>query len=148
MSREHNLQLARRWFEEMWSKPDPAVADEIVDPDYDPDWIHIDARGPAQIKHEIRYFRSIFPDLVYEIVDAVPLEDRVWVRYRGRATHLGTGWGFEPTGKRVEFGGVTIFTINAEGRIADQWGAYNLYDIFADLGALPPFHDLSEHIVG
>ena len=64
-----NLELAKRWFEELWSKPDLDVADEIVDPDYAPDWIRMGAKGPEQVKHEIRYFRSIFPDLKYEIVD-------------------------------------------------------------------------------
>ena len=81
MSTERNLELARRWFGELWSKPDLDVADIIVDPDYAPDWIHIDAKGPEQVKHEIRYFRSIYPDLRYEIVDVVPTDDRVWVRY-------------------------------------------------------------------
>ena len=79
------------------------VADEIVDPGYAPDWVQIDAKGPEQIKHEIRYFRSIFSDLKYEIVDAVSQTDRVWVRYRGSGTREGNGWGFEATGKQVEF---------------------------------------------
>ena len=148
MSQDRNLQLANRWFKELWSKPDLDVADEIVDPDYAPDWIQIDAKGPEQVKHEIRYFQSIFPDLKYEIVDAVSQADRVWVRYRGSGTREGNGWGFEATGKRVEFEGVTILFTNAEGKIVDQWGAFCLYDIFADLGVAPPFWELSKHLGG
>jgi hypothetical protein len=146
MSKERNLQIAKRWFEDMWSVPELSVADEIVDPDYAPDWIQIDAKGPAQIKHEIRYFRSIMPDLRYEIIDAVAQTDRVWVRYRGRGTHEGTGWGFAPTGKEVTFEGATILYISPAGKVMDQWGAFCLYDIFADLGALPPFWELSTRL--
>ena len=71
MDIERNKVIARRWFEEMWNKPDLEVADEIIDPNYDPEWVQIPAKGPDQVKHEIRYFRSVFPDLVYEIVDMV-----------------------------------------------------------------------------
>ena len=89
---ERNLGVARLWFEQVWSKPDPDLADEIVDAGYAPEWIHMPKTGPAQVKHELRYFRSVFPDLVYEVVDAVAVagavagawEDKVWVRYRGR----------------------------------------------------------------
>ena len=69
------------------------VADEIVAKDYDPEWIHIDAVGPAQVKHEIRYFRSVFPDLKYDIVEINGEEDRVWIRYKARGTQKGTAWG-------------------------------------------------------
>lgn len=148
MSVEKNVELARRWFNDLWSKPDLAVADEIVAPDYAPDWIQIPAQGPAQVKHEIRYFRSVFPDLQYEIVDMVALADRVWVRYKGTGTQRGTAWGFEPTGRSVEFEGVTILYTSPEGKIVDQWGAFSMYDIFSDLGLVPPIWELSEYLEG
>ena len=146
MDKDRNLGLARRWFGELWSKADLTVADEIVDPKYAPDWIQIDARGPEQVKHEIRYFRSVFPDLDYEIVDIVAQADRVWIRYRGTGTQQGAAWGFEPTGKNVEFEGVTILYVSPEGKIIDRWGAFSLYDILAELGLVPPVWELSEHI--
>ena len=84
MSKQRNEDIGRRWYEEMWNKPDLDVADEIVDKDYDPDWVHIDAVGPAQIKHEIKYFRSVFPDLKYEIIDINGEGDKVWIRYKAK----------------------------------------------------------------
>jgi predicted ester cyclase len=144
MSKEKNAQLALRWFEELWSTGDLEVADEIVAPNYDPDWVQIDKKGPEQVKHEVRYFRSVFPDLVYEIVDVAPLDDRVWVRYKATGTHRGYAWGFDPTGKQASFEGATILYINAEGLISDRWGAFCFYDIFANLGLVPPFWELSK----
>lgn len=146
MSTERNLEVAKRWFEELWSKPDLDVADEIVDPDYDPDWIHIDAKGPDQVKHEIRYFRSVFPDLRYEIADAAASDDRVWIRYKGTGTQKGEAWGFAPTGKEVEFEGVTILYTDPAGRIVDRWGAFSFYDILAHLGLVPRLWELSEKL--
>jgi hypothetical protein len=147
MAVEKNEIIARRWFEEMWSEPDLNVADEIVHPDYAPDWVSIDAKGPAQIKHEIRYFRSAFPDLKYEIVDMVALEDRVWVRYRATATQDGPAWGFSPTGKQVTFEGATILYIDQNGKIVDRWGAFCFYDILTDLGLVPPFWELKDKLM-
>ncbi|KXH77335.1 MAG: hypothetical protein AM326_05205 [Candidatus Thorarchaeota archaeon SMTZ-45] len=146
MSNEKNEAIGRRWYEEMWSKPDLNLADEIVDMDYNPDWVHIDAVGPAQIKNEIKYFRSIFPDLKYEIVEINGQDDKVWIRYRGKGTQVGKAWGFEPTGKEVEFEGATILYINSEGKITDRWGAFCFYDILAGLDLVPPLWDLSKKL--
>ncbi|MHA1987904.1 MAG: ester cyclase [Promethearchaeota archaeon] len=145
MKKEESERIATLWFEDMWSKPDLSIADQIVGPDYNPIWIHIDKIGPDQIKHEIKYFRTIFPDLKYEIVEMKGEEKKVWIRYRCHATHLGGGWGFQPTRKEVEFEGVTILYLNSEGKVRDQWGAFCFYDILADLGLVPPFWELHKH---
>ena len=145
MKSEETERVGRRWFEDMWGKPDLNLADEIVDPNYNPSWIHIDAIGPAQVKHEIKYFRSIFPDLKCEIVEIKGEGDKVWIRYIGRATHKGKGWGFEPTNKLVEFEGATILYVNSKGKVIDRWGAFCFYDIFADLGVVPPFGELHKY---
>ncbi len=146
MSKERNEVIGRRWFEEMWSKPDLDLADELVDKDYDPEWVHIDAVGPAQIKHEIKYFRSIFPDLKYEIVEISGQDDKVWIRYKGKGTQNGNAWGFEPTSKEVGFEGATILYINSKGKVIDRWGAFCFYDILADLELVPQLWELSKRL--
>lgn len=146
MTGQQNVVTATRWYEEMWSKPDLDLADEIVDPDYAPDWIHIEARGPAQVKHEMRYFRSVFPDLKYEVVDSAGQGSKVWVRYQATGTQNGEAWGFEASGKRATFEGVTIFTFGANGKIIDRWGAFCFYDLLSDLGLVPPLWELSQHL--
>jgi hypothetical protein len=143
---EELMRLAQRWFIDLWSEGKLEVADEIVAPDYAPDWVQIDAIGPAQVKREVTYFRSIFPDLRYEIQDTAVTENRIWVRYLGRGTQLGNAWGFAPTGRVVTYDGATILTMNDAGQIADRWGAFCMYDILADLGLTPPYWELSEHL--
>lgn len=143
--KKRNEEIGRRWYEEMWSKPNLEVADELVDKDYNPEWVSIEAKGPEQIKHEIRYFRSVFPDLKYEIVDLIADDEKVWIRYKGSGTQKGNAWGFEPTEKRVEFEGATILYINSHGKIIDRWGAFCFYEILMDLDIVPPFWELSKH---
>lgn len=139
-----NVAVARRWFETLWSRANLQVADEIVDVDYAPDWIQIPKTGPEQVKHEILYFRSVSPDLVYEVVDAAAQGNQVWIRYRAQGTQRGEAWGFPASGKAATFEGVTIFTFTAEGQIIDRWGAFCFYDLLAELGLMPPFWELSE----
>ena len=144
MSEKRNLELARDWFERLWSEPNLDLADEIVDTNYAPKWIQIDKRGPDQVKHEVRYFRSVFPDLKYEIVDNAPQADQIWIRYKGIGTQKGKAWGFEATGKRIEFEGVTILYVNENGKIIDRGGAVCFYDILADIGLTPPLWELNQ----
>ena len=138
--------LAERWFIELWSEGKLEVANEIVAPNYAPEWVQIDAQGPAQVKREVKYFRSIFPDLRYELVDTAVTGDHIWVRYLGRGTQLGPAWGFPVSGREVTFDGATILTVNAAGQIVDRWGAFCMYDILADLGLAPPYWELSERL--
>lgn len=138
--------VVRRWYLDLWSKPDLDAADEIIAPDYKPEWVGIDKVGPALVKHEITYFRKAFPDLVYEIIDLAVQEDRVWVRYEATGTQTGAAWGFPATNRQVTFEGAAIFYMNAEGQIADQWGSFCFYDMLADLGLVPPFWELSEKL--
>ena len=146
MTEEISLAVARRWFIDLWSEGWLDVADEIIAPDYAPDWVQIPKKGPEQVKHEVRYFRGVFPDLQYTIVDSAVFPNKVWIRYRGVGTQKGTAWGFAPTNKQVEFEGVAIFTIDQNNQISDRWGAFCIYDIFADLGLTPPFWELSQLI--
>jgi hypothetical protein len=145
MASEDHERIAYLWYEVMWSEPNPSIADEIVDANYAPEWIHIDKRGPEQIKHEIKYFRSVFPDLKYEIVETAALADRIWIRYKAKGTQLGSAWGFAPTGKTVEFDGATILYIQ-NGKVVNRWGAFSFYDILTDLGLVPPLWELKNHL--
>jgi len=142
---EENKEIAHLWYEVMWSESSPEVAEQIVAPDYAPEWIHIDKKGPEQIKHEIKYFRSVFPDLKYTLTETASLSDRVWIRYKATGTQLGSAWGFPPTGKAIEFDGATILYIK-DGKVTDRWGAFSFYDILSDLGLVPPLWELNEHL--
>ncbi|MHA1673672.1 MAG: ester cyclase, partial [Promethearchaeota archaeon] len=95
-------EIAHSWFTEMWSEPNLALADQIVAPTYHPSWMSMEERGPALLKKEITYFRSIFPDLTYTIKASTQDGQRVWIWYHGKGTHLSEGWGLEPTGKKTE----------------------------------------------
>ncbi|MHA2249389.1 MAG: ester cyclase [Candidatus Kariarchaeaceae archaeon] len=140
---DRNERIARQWFEEMWSQPNFDLAKEIIDKNYDPSWVSITKKGPEQVIHEIRYFRSVFPDLKYQIIELSAEEQKVWVRYKATGTQQGNAWGFEPSNKTIEFEGAAILYINRGGKVIDRWGAYCFYDVLTDLELVPPLWELS-----
>ncbi len=146
MQPEKNRLIVVSWFEEMWSRPDFELADRIIHTEYAPDWVHIPKKGPEQVKHEIRYFRGMFPDLKYTVLDTAVEGDKVWVWYRGEGTHLGPGWGFEATGRTARFEGMGIFTFDGNGKVIDRKAVYSFYDIFTELGLAPPWWELKKYL--
>ena len=142
---DRNKEIARLWFEEMWSKPDYEIAKELIHPEFKPEWIGIPKKGPELVMHEIQYFRSAFHNLVYTVEDIIADEKKVWIRYTATMTHKGNAWGFEATNKETSIEGMAILEINEEGLVINQWGAFCLVDILVDLGLVPPFWELSKH---
>jgi predicted ester cyclase len=142
MSEKQNLERARQWFEAMWSTGDEALADALVHPDYAPDWVQMEERGPAQVKREMRYFRGVFPDLSYTVVDHAADGNKVWTRTLGRGTQAGAAWGFKSKGQTAEFETVNIFTFAANGQVIDRWAVFSMYDLFHQLGHVPPWWEL------
>jgi steroid delta-isomerase-like uncharacterized protein len=134
-----NKALARRWSEELWSKGNLAVADEIVAPDY----VRHDAgapmagRGPEEVKLRVSALRRMLPDLTIEIKDVVAEGDRVVLRYTGVATDRGGYMGHAPTGNVTRTPGMQIFRI-ADGRIAESWALRDDLGTLRQLGHLPP----------
>jgi len=146
MNIEENEHIGKLWFEDMWSKPDFEIAERIIAPNYKPDWIHIEAIGPALVKYEIKYFLSIFPDLNQSVLEIKGEKSKVWVRYKAHATHKGDWWGFKPTNKQIDFEAAAILYINEDGKVYDMWEAYCFYDILTDLGLVPSIYELHKYL--
>lgn len=140
-----NMKIGRLWFEEMWNKPDFDIAHELIHPDFKPEYIGIPKIGAELVIHEIKYFRSAFHNLEYKIKDIIANETKVWIYYTATAVHGGNTWGFEPTAKKVTFEGMSILEIDQDGKVINQWGAFCLFDLLAELELVPPFWELSKH---
>ena len=73
---EKNKALARRWSEELWSRGNLAVADEIIAADYvrhdpgDP----FPAHGPNDVKRIVTMLRTMLPDFLAAAEAGVTLD--------------------------------------------------------------------------
>ena len=135
---DHNKAIARRWSEELWSRGNLAVADEIIAPDYerhdpgDP----FPAKGPADVKRIVQMLRSMLPDFHIE-VDAIIAEgDFVVSRYTATATDTVGYLGMAPTGKSIRTQAIQIFRFS-NGKIVESWAARDDLGTLRQLGHLP-----------
>jgi steroid delta-isomerase-like uncharacterized protein len=136
VSVEQNKQVYRRWFEEVVSGGDLALADELLASNYA---LHFPgAPGPVDReghKQLVMMFRSAFPDWRESVEDVIAEGDKVVIRVTGRGTHEGEFQGIPPTGTQVTATGVGIGRIE-NGRIAEAWAAYDALGLMQQLGAI------------
>jgi predicted ester cyclase len=126
MSVEENKALVRREQDELWNQTgNLEAAEELFAPEQ-----------AEAAKQEASDFRRGFPDVVSTIEDLVAEGDRVAARWRARATHQGEYVGVPPTGKEVEFTGISVYRIEG-GRIAESWTVEDQVGLMRQIGAVP-----------
>ena len=128
MPTEENKASFRRYLKEVFNQGNLEVAEEIFDRyvSHQPDGSTFE-RGPEDVKRFVGEFRTAFPDLRISIDDQIAEGDKVVTRITLRGTHQGMFRGTAPTGKEVEFNGITIFRFSSEGKVVESWDSYDQF---------------------
>ena len=139
MSAEENKTVVRRIMEEVFSKGDLSVVDELVDDEY------VDATGGVHgpggkygrdgFKQIITGLRAAFPDLQASVDDLIAEGDKVMCRWTTRGTHQGPLGGISPTGKQVTVTGISVYRL-ANGKIAERWASWDTLGMMEQLGVV------------
>jgi steroid delta-isomerase-like uncharacterized protein len=133
-----NKAVIRRSHEEVWSKGNLAVVDELYAPNFvchlvvGPEW-----RGPEGVKQGVARHRRSFPDWNEHVEDIIAEGDKVVTRFTSSGTHKGELAGIAPTGKQVKISEIAIYRI-ADGKIVEQWGIPDLQGMQRQLGVVFP----------
>jgi len=133
-----NIELARKSHEEVWSKGNLAVADEIYSNEivrHSAD--RADIRGREAFKQFMLGTRGAFPDWKETVENVIASGDLVATKVTLRGTMTGPLRTFPPTGKRFELPCAVFYRI-AEGKIAEIWCYLDSATILRAIGALPP----------
>ncbi len=136
MSTEANKTLVRRWAEEILSKGDLNMIDELFAADYvdhtnPPDW----APGREGHKQIVALYHAAFPDFHYTIEHQVAEEDLVVVRGTYHGTQRGVFFGIPATGVSITTTGMHLFRI-AGGKIAEHWCNNDDLGVMRQLGVI------------
>ena len=135
---ERNKAAARRWSEELWSRGNLAVADEIIAANYvrhdpgDP----FPAHGPEDVKRIVTMLRTMLPDFKIEVEMIVAEGDMVVSRYTTTATDTVGYMGHPPTGKTIKTPAIQMFRF-ADGKIVESWAARDDLGTLRQLGLMP-----------
>ncbi len=132
-----NETVLHRWFEEVWNQGHEDAIDELAAEDFvihglqDPSGN--DVIGRETFKPFFRQLRAAFPDMHFEIEDALTDGDKAFVRCRVTARHSGPGVTPAPTNKRVDFTGMCVARVK-DGRISEGWNNFDLLTMYRQLG--------------
>lgn len=138
MSVENNKAIIRLQHEEVWSKGNLKLVDEIYASDFvchfivGPEW-----QGQEGIKQQVTEHRTSFPDWNEQIEDIIAEGDRVVTRWTAQGTHKGEFQGIPPTGKQIVIAEVAIYRI-ADNKIVEQWGFPDIQGLIRQLNTVPP----------
>ena len=136
MAKDQNIALHKRWGEEVASKGNVDVLDEILAADFvDHDPAPDQGPGIEGLKDFFRSFRTAFPDLEASVDEMVATDDHVTMRYTVRGTHRGEFMGVAPTGRKIEAPAMQLARIE-NGKVTERWGVTDQSKILEQIGAL------------
>ncbi len=136
MSVEQNVQLMRRWFQEVWNEGNTKTIYDLVAPDATATGELEDGsplRGPAEFEQFCKRIRGAFPDMKLIVEDAFGADDKVVVRWSATMTHKGDHLGMPATGKPVKMTGMTMVRIS-NGQVIQGWDNWDQSGMMRQLG--------------
>src|SRR5215211_1903763 len=93
-----NKALMRRIYQEMWNGAKPALAAELF-------------AQPEGVERFVTQFLLSFPDLQHKVEEMIAEGDQVAVRFSAQGTHSSQWLDFAPTGRPIQYTGVTLARI-------------------------------------
>ena len=129
--------IARQWFKEVWDEGKEDAIDRLMAPDGrvhgltgpgGPDMV-----GPAQFKPLFHTFREALGDLAIDIIQTVVQGELCATHCRVRGRHVGRALGGEPTGRPVDFEGITIVRVR-DGKLVEGWNVFDFLTMYQQMG--------------
>jgi steroid delta-isomerase-like uncharacterized protein len=137
MSLDDNKAIIRAYVETVWNGRQLDRADEVVAADFvDHAPLPGQAPGLEGVKRKWAMYLDAIPDFRVTIEELVAEGDKVAVRRSYEGTHRGELLGIPATGKRLQFGSISIFRL-ADGRIAEHWEQLDRLALMQQLGVVP-----------
>ena len=140
MSAEENKLAVRRYFEEVWTKGNLDVIDELFTDDYTGN-ISIYGDEPVigreGMRELVSTLRAAFPDIELGIEQQYADGDTVITHWRARATHQGDLFGVPATGRQAELRAVMIAHCR-QGTIFRVRCTFDVLSLLQQLGLAPP----------
>jgi predicted ester cyclase len=125
MPAEGNKALVSREQEELWNHTGDLDAAEDL----------FAAEQAEATRQEAADFRQGFPNVASTIEDLIAEGDKVVASWKVRSTHQGEYVGAPPTGKAVEFTGISVYRIEA-GKISESWTDEDELGLMRQIGAV------------
>jgi steroid delta-isomerase-like uncharacterized protein len=132
---EKNETIVRRLMEDVWSKGNVKLIDELLAPNFvDHDPVN-KTHGLEQAKETVKKYRAAFPDCRLNIDEIFSVGDRVVCRWHYSGTHQNNFEGIPPTGRHVTGPGLSIFSLKGD-RIIEAYNNWDALGMMQQLGVV------------
>jgi len=129
--------VIRQWFNEVWNEGDEQAIDRLMIADGK---VHgltgadgPPMMGPAAFKPLFHTFREALGDLEI-VVERTIVEGEFCTAYcRVTGRHVGHAFGGAPTGRPVDFHGMTIARVR-DGKLIEGWNVYDFLTMYQQIG--------------
>jgi predicted ester cyclase len=132
-----NVSVSRRLIEETFGAGNLDLVDQLCTDAYvDHDPI-LGEQDRESVKRTIAGYREAFPDLSFTIEDALAVDDKVVLRWKGEGTFENEYMGQAPTGEKGEpvYGiGIDRFE---DGKVAESWTQWDTLRFMRNIGVVP-----------
>jgi steroid delta-isomerase-like uncharacterized protein len=138
---EDNVELVRRYCEQVLGKGQVGRLEEFLAPDFEDTNPGADAamverpRGIEGIREWWQTVFRAFPDTRLEIHVLFGEDDKVIEHATVRGTHTGPWMAFPPTGKELVWEMTEMYRIE-DGKIVQRWGAYDQLSLMGQMGVV------------
>ncbi|HET7890470.1 MAG TPA: ester cyclase [Candidatus Sulfotelmatobacter sp.] len=136
MSADDNVQLMRRWFQEVWNEGRIQTVYELLSPAAvatGQRGAEAKIRGPEEFEKFVREIRGAFPDIKVNVEDVFGAGDKVVLRWSAAMTHTGEGLGIPASNRTVRSRGITIARIEG-GKIVEGWDNWDQLGMLEQIG--------------
>lgn len=140
---EQNTKTVREFMELVWSKGDVAVAERIVDPNFQfiLAFAHLDGRDAFM--GLVDRNRHIFENLTYSVEpdDIVAEERKAAVFWRMDSKHIGTWRNVPASNKVVWIYGMSFFRFNEAGKLTECRVQNDVMSLMNQIGGIKKLYD-------
>lgn len=137
MSTETNKTVLKRFFEELFTRGNLSVADEIVGANYvNHNAVPGETPGREGLKGFVIYLRTAFPDIHFTVEDQIAEGDKVVTRWSVTGTQQGEFAGIPATGKPINVTAINIHQVSND-QIQEAWLNWDTLGMMQQLGVIP-----------
>ena len=140
MSAEENVQIMRRWFQEVWNEGRIETIHELFSPQgvaHGQETPEAELHGPKEFEGFVRKIRSAFPDMQLAVEDVFATGDKGVLRWSGVMKHTGDAMGTPGSGRTVRLRGMTLARF-ADGKVVESWDNWDQLGMLQQIGAVSP----------
>jgi predicted ester cyclase len=121
-----NRAVARTALEQVCSRGDMTLAAECYAESFADHVGSLEYHGLDGVRRSTSFYRALFDDLAFEVLDQVAEGDRVASRWVLRGSNRG---------RRVRLGGITISRLS-DGLIVEDWSSFDTLELLRALGVM------------